>query len=430
LIPLSRVGSTLAVLGLAAGLAALSPWGGGGADLARAADDRLWLEDAFPGLRFARPLYATQAPDGSELMYVVEQRGRIHAVQHPAPASPAVAARATFLDLSRRVSPRGNERGLLGLAFHPDYAKNGRFFVHYSRRRDGATVLSEFGLLKGKSKTGDPGSERILLTRAQPAANHNGGMLTFGPDGMLYLGLGDGGAAGDPWETGQDLSSWLGSILRIDVDRRGVKGGDEDREYAIPDDNPFLKVAGALPEIWAYGLRNPWRFSFDRATGDLWCGDVGQVRWEEVDIVTRGANMGWDRREGFEGFEPEDDPPRVPFTDPIIVHRHIQNGGDAASITGGYVYRGSAIPWLVGTYVYGDFAGGWINGITRDAAASSSEAKTGGAKTTRFLSPRESIASFAEDRAGELYICSFSEGGRVLRIRGRNEEPTDKEPDE
>ncbi len=405
MIPRSWTGRTLALLGLAAVLAILAHRTDAGTEPAYAKNDRLWLEDAFPGLTFARPLFAAQAPDSSDLMYVVEQRGRIRAVQHPAPPSPEVAARTTFLDLSDRVSPSGNERGLLGLAFHPGFATNGRFFVHYTRRSDGATVLSEFGLRESGSTRGDPGSERILLTRSQPAANHNGGMLVFGPDGMLYLGLGDGVGGGDPWEQGQDLTSWLGTILRIDVDRSNAE-----RPYGIPADNPFLETAGALPEIWAYGLRNPWRFSFDRATGELWCGDVGQSRWEEVDIVPRGANMGWDRKEGLEDFEAEDDPPLVPFTDPIVVHRHVQNGGDAASITGGHVYRGDAIPWLVGTYVYGDFAGGWINGITRDGAT---------ATTTRLLSPRESIASFAEDRAGEIYICSFSRGGRVLRLRAK-----------
>ncbi len=287
----------------------------------------LGLQTVVAGL--GAPLLVANAGDGSDRLFVVEQVGRIRVIEdgelRPEP----------FLDLSGRILA-GGEQGLLGLAFHPRFASNGRFFVNYTDLQ-GDTVVAEFGLLSGDPDRGDPGSERLLLSFDQPFANHNGGALAFGPDGDLYVATGDGGSAGDPMGNGQNLDTLLGKLLRIDVDER-----TDGLEYAIPPDNPFADRDGARPEIWAYGLRNPWRFSFDLETGDLWIGDVGQGSFEEIDHVAStdaGLNFGWSVMEGDACFEPLTGCDESGITLPVAVYDH----GLGCSVTGGFVYRGDSM---------------------------------------------------------------------------------------
>lgn len=259
-----------------------------------------------------------------------------------------------FLDIRKRVNDRNNEEGLLSLAFHPEYEKNRTFFVYYTAEPPKRSVLSRFRASDDGSR-GIADSEEILLEIEQPYWNHNGGTVCFGPDGMLYLGVGDGGAANDPLQAGQDLGQWLGKILRIDVNRR-----DQGRRYAVPQDNPFVGVRGARPEIWAYGLRNPWRMAFDRETGELWTGDVGQNDWEEIDIIVRGGNYGWNVREGKHSF-PRGKPGSFgsEYIDPIIDYgRH-----EGISVTGGAVWRSTKFPAMNGVYIYGDFGSGALWGL-------------------------------------------------------------------
>ncbi len=323
---------------------------------------------------------------------MIEKEGRIRIV------ADGQLAPDPFLDITGIVSSRANERGLLGLAFHPDYASNGRLFVFYTQLR-GATVVAEYRVSTDPDRA-DPASGQVLLTQAQPFANHNGGMLAFGPDGMLYVALGDGGAAGDPQNHGQRLNTWLGTLLRLDVSEPGA--------YRVPSDNPFVGVAEARAEIWAYGLRNPWRFSFDRATGDLYIADVGQNSYEEIDFAPAsspgGENYGWKVMEGFSCFaEGSPECNSLRFTDPIAVY-----GRDAGcSVTGGYVYRGAAHPALVGAYVFGDYCSGNVWTLRRDAA--------GAWRMTLQGEIDARITSFGEDAAGEIYITD--DAGRLLRLR-------------
>ena len=339
-----------------------------------------------------RPVYAGHAGDGSGRLFVIEKEGRIRIV------AGGQLAPDPFLDITGIVSSRANERGLLGLAFHPDYASNGRFFVNYTQLR-GATVVAEYRVSADPDRA-DPSSAQVLLTQPQPFANHNGGMLAFGPDGMLYVALGDGGAAGDPQNHGQRLDTWLGALLRLDVSEPGI--------YRVPSDNPFVGVSEARGEIWAYGLRNPWRFSFDRATGDLYIADVGQNLYEEIDFApassSGGENYGWKLMEGFSCFvEGSPQCNSLRFTDPIAVY-----GRDAGcSVTGGYVYRGAAHPALVGAYVFGDYCSGNVWTLRRDAA--------GAWQMTLQGEVDARITSFGEDEAGELYITD--DAGRLLRLR-------------
>ncbi len=299
-----------------------------------------------------------------------------------------------FLDLSGRISA-GGEQGLLGLAFYPDYATSGRFVVHYTDPA-GDTHLSIFHV-SADPDVADPASELVILTADQPYANHNGGQVLFGPDGFLYLGLGDGGAANDPEGRGQNLSDLLGSILRVDV--------QSGTSYTVPGDNPFVGQAGVQPEVWSYGLRNPWRFTFDRATGDLYIADVGQEHYEEVDVAPgggspgKGINYGWNIMEGahcLSGGQCD----QTGLTLPTFEYGHDQG----CSITGGYVYRGNAIPALQGLYFFGDYCQGWVRSI-RYAGGQATELTD-----WPTLRPGGSVLSFGEDAAGELYVLSSSGG--------------------
>ncbi len=353
---------------------------------AAAADDLPYrFERAFPALSFEHPVFVTAAPGEPRRLYVVTQAGTIERFDLPG------AKAETFLDLHDRVRQSGGEEGLLGLAFHPDYAKNGLFYVYYSASEPHRQVLSRFHASAGK---GEPASEKKLLEVPDEYSNHNGGMLAFGPDRMLYVASGDGGSAGDPGNNAQDLSSLLGKIWRLTP------------EGTVPADNPFVvQKAGqkdARGEIWAYGLRNPWRFSFDRETGALWAADVGQNQWEEIDLIVKGGNYGWRLWEGNHEYKN----PRHRQVDngliaPVAVYGH----DEGCSITGGYVYRGKALPALRGQYLYGDFCSGKVWALATEGAAP---------RTGRLIANVPSPASFGEDSAGELYVASYD--GKLYRL--------------
>jgi glucose/arabinose dehydrogenase len=336
-------------------------------------------------------LYLTHAGDGSGHLFIVEQAGTIRVVVEGGLRD------NPFLDITERVLS-GGEQGLLGLAFHPDYRRNGRFFVNYNRRPDGATVLAEYH----RSEDNLQGSrdERIIMTVPQPYANHNGGMVGFGPDGFLYIGRGDGGSRGDPQNRAQNTEELLGKILRIDVDR--------ELPYAIPPDNPFARSGDRL-EIYAYGIRNPWRFSFDRETKVLWLADVGQYEWEEIDLVTKGGNYGWRLMEGFHCYNPAENCPTRGLTLPIFEYGHERG---RCSIIGGYVYRGKMIPSLRGVYIFGDYCSGELFWLKTEGTMIL------GSEPDVLRKTRASISSFGEDEAGELYVVDHR--GAVYRISPSN----------
>jgi glucose/arabinose dehydrogenase len=347
------------------------------------------LQQVATGLDF--PVYLTAPPADVSRLFIVQKTGAIRIIEN------GTLRPTPFLDISGQVSG-GGEQGLLGLAFPPDYPANGRFVVHYTDT-GGNTRLSTFQV-SSDPNVADPASEQVILTAEQPYSNHNGGQVVFGPDGLLYLGLGDGGSANDPQGRGQDLSDLLGSILRLDV-QAGTS-------YTVPPDNPFVGQAGARPEIWSYGLRNPWRFSFDRATGDLYIADVGQDRYEEVDVATsdagrgKGLNFGWNRMEGAHCLSGQCDEAGLIL--PTSEYRHPQG----CSITGGYVYRGSAIPAIQGLYFYADFCAGWVRSFRYQ------DGKAIEATDWPTLRPGGSITSFGEDAAGELYVLVA--GGAVFKV--------------
>ena len=349
------------------------------------------LQPVLSGLN--SPLYVTHARDGSNRLFIVEQPGRIQVLQ------PGASSPTQFLDITTRVLS-GGERGLLGLAFHPQFASNGRFFVNYTRQPDGDTVIAEYGV------SGNPNvastNERIILTVNQPFANHNGGMIEFGPDRFLYIGMGDGGSANDPGNRAQNLNELLGKMLRIDID--GTQGG---LQYRIPADNPFAGGAQGRDEIYAAGLRNPFRFSFDRITGELYAGDVGQNVIEEIDIITRGSNYGWRVLEGTRctNNDPQLCQQAGSFTGPIAEYNH---SGGRCSVTGGYVYRGSASTIPLGAYLYADFCTGEVFMLRNGTQ-------------TLLLNTPFNIASFGEDQAGELYVVGL--GGTLHRIINPNPPP-------
>jgi glucose/arabinose dehydrogenase len=338
------------------------------------------------------PLYATHAHDGSRRIFVVEQPGRIKILGSQS-SSPTV-----FLDITARVLP-GGERGLLGLAFHPEFAFNRRFFVNYTRQPDGATVIAEYRTSLANPDVADV-TETVLLVVPQPFDNHNGGMVEFGPDGFLYIGMGDGGSGNDPGNRGQNVNELLGKILRIDVDTPSPPA-----LYSSPPDNPFAGGTAGRDEIYALGFRNPFRFSFDRETGALIVGDVGQNAREEVDIVTLGGNFGWRVFEGSlcTGLDPASCG-AAGFIPPIAEYDHT---GDRCSITGGYVYRGTLDTLPRGTYVYGDFCSGEILQLF-PVAANGTQAL--------LLDTSLNLSSFGEDEAGEILVVGLN--GSVFRLVG------------
>jgi hypothetical protein len=345
-----------------------------------------FLELVADGLQ--QPVLVTHAADRSQRLFIVEQAGRIRVLEN------GFVKPAPFLDISTLVQT-GGERGLLGLAFHPEYSDNGRFFINYTRLDGGQleTVVAEYGVSGTNPDMAAP-QETSLLEFDQPAGNHNGGMLAFGPDGYLYIGTGDGGGGGDPNNNGQDLSNLLGKILRIDVD-----GG---APYTVPPDNPFVGQGAVRSEIYAYGLRNPWRFSFDRLTGDLFAADVGQGSWEEVDLIESGGNYGWRIMEGNHCFNPPNNCNTTGLILPIAEYSHSQG----RSVTGGYVYRGLQPTSLQGSYIFGDYINGSIWSLTKTGDGTWSP--------TLLLDTDLSISSFGEDRHGEVYVVDYS--GALYRL--------------
>ncbi len=351
------------------------------------------LVEVVSGLNNA--LYVTHAGDGSGRLFILEQAGAIWVMVD------GEKLETPFIDLSNVASQdvlyRYSERGLLGLAFHPNYAENGFFYVNYTDV-NGATRLARYSVSAEDANVADPNSGEVLFTLTQPFPNHNGGHIDFGPDGYLYMSIGDGGAAGDPLQAGQDLSQIYGTLIRIDVDN-----GDP---YAIPENNPFVDDPAAVPEIWAWGLRNVWRFSFDRATGDMYLADVGQNVWEEVNFQPAdspgGENYGWNIYEASYPYTLGTPPEGMVY--PIAEYRH-ENGH--CSVTGGYVYRGEAMAdVLEAAYFYGDWCTGQIWAAYRDA--------DGAWLSEAFMQTGHQISSFGEDEAGELYLVDYA--GIVLRF--------------
>ena len=376
----------------------------------RADDGRTTPPDPFTfrwepfGPKFDNPLFVTHAGDGSGRLFVVEQAGYIWILERD-PRGEYTQRETPFLDINARVTEdtqRGGytERGLLGLAFHPDYEQNGQFFVYYFTQQN-TTALARYRVRPDDPNVADPASEAILLTIPQPYPDHNGGMIAFGPDGYLYVGVGDGGGnQGDPDNNAQRLDTLLGKLLRIDVN-----GESDGRPYRIPPDNPFVGRTDARPEIWALGLRNPWRFSVDRQTGDLLIGDVGWAGAEEINLIpagVAGANLGWSRYEGFALLKSEIPEP-ANLMAPILAYDHLQG----CSVTGGYRYRGRTMPTLRGVYLYGDYCNGrmwmaWQN-------------PSGGWESKVFKETLRNISSFGEDEAGELYLVDYK--GYLLRLK-------------
>ena len=358
---------------------------------------------------YQKPVYLTAPKNQSDTLFIVEQVGRIQTIIHGRRSDP-------LLDIRNRVhQPKmpGDERGLLGMALHPDFQDNGKFYVNYVNRED-VTIISTF---KREKEQLTAYKEEIIISIKQPYSNHNGGQLAFGPDGYLYIGLGDGGYAGDPKSNGQNTQTLLGTILRLDI--------NGEKPYIIPLGNPFYNHIEAQPEIYCYGLRNPWRFSFDRETGDLYIGDVGQSSWEEINYISSnhasGANFGWNQMEGSHCYPPGEDCEQDNLTPPIFEYPNNanyiktligwdQNDAKGCSVTGGYVYRGSYIPELYGKYIFGDYCTGkiWSFQVSQGKALDYTHWTIKGIDKDFYLS------SFGEDGNGELYLLNHT--GAIYNI--------------
>ena len=345
------------------------------------------LVEIARGLR--HPLFATHAGDGGGRLFVVEQGGTIRIVRD------GKLVERPFLDASKLLDTDAGERGLLGLAFAPDYRRSGVFYIAHTAPGPAGKITRL--RVSDDPDRADPATASTVLSMDDPASNHNGGMIAFGPDGKLWIGTGDGGRGGDPWDNARDPRSLLGKMLRIDP------AGER---YAIPPDNPFAR-SGGRPEVWALGLRNPWRFSFDRATGELWIGDVGQNAREEIDVedprTGGGRHYGWKTMEGRHCFSPGKGCETKGLELPIHDYGH----DEGCSVTGGYVYRGKAIPALVGHYLFSDYCTGTLWSLVRD--------REGHATVSTLLESRRQVSSFGEDEAGELYLCDHA-GGLVLKL--------------
>jgi glucose/arabinose dehydrogenase len=351
------------------------------------------------GSGFANPVLITNAGDGSGRLFVVEQTGYVRTLAGGPASTP-------FLDVHLRIK-NGGEQGLLGLAFHPNFENNGKLYVNYTRAGDGATVIDEYRVTTNPNNVDEAGTRRQILVIAQPYDNHNGGGIAFGPDGYLYIGMGDGGSANDPGDRAESVNTLLGKMLRIDVN--GTSSG---KQYRIPSTNPYVGKAG-LDEIWSRGLRNPWRWSFDRVKGDLWIGDVGQGLWEEIDRSTktsgggRGINYGWDTMEGRHCHEPASGCSSSGRTLPVAEFTHNVSGTDEnCSVTGGFVYRGVRYARLRGGYFYGDYCSGriWVLPATVSAPATGRE----------LMNTPYNITSFGESEGGELYVVA--QNGTILQL--------------
>lgn len=354
------------------------------------------LERVAADVAFDRPVWAGPLPSEEGSYVVAEQRGRVLIIRPDVGDAPSGVL--VMLDLVATLpdySDRGRDQlGLLGLAFHPEFEKNREVYLHYTAIGPRRNVVSRWAV--GEGGQIDPDSEEVLVEQRQPYATNNGGAIAFGPDGLLYIGIGDGGANGDPRNYAQRLDTFLGKVLRIDVDQV-----DEGRglPYAIPEDNPFTEGAEVRPEVYAYGLSNPWRMSFDRKTGGLWLGDVGENDWEEINRVQKGGNYGWRWREGTHSFRKLGPGERLPndLIDPVYEYPHTKG----KAVVGGYVYCGKAIPELIGQYVYADYESGKVWALQLDAQ--------GGVRANSLLLTVSHPSSFGEDAGGELLICSFGE---------------------
>jgi glucose/arabinose dehydrogenase len=392
---------------------------------------KIELRPAFPNLKLDRPIWMSQPPDGSDRYFVVGQAGKIVIVKKGSGGGDA----KEFFNIEDRKPYNGsNEEGLMSIAFHPGFKTNGLFYVYYNQQNDPnqhsnpqnymrRSVISEFKVSATDPDQADLASERILLQVPQPFGNHKGGEIAFGPDGYLYIGLGDGGNQSDPFGSGQSTSTLLAKMLRIDVNARATAGsGARKRElpYGYPTDNPFvneLEMGGGGPrhEIFAYGFRNPWRYSWDSKTGDLWVGDVGQDLWEEVDLVTKGGNYGWSVREGAHPYKPG--PDSAEYIAPVMEYPHRPNlapqgmfpdHSPGLCVIGGYVYHGKNSPGLEGVYIYGDYNLGTIWGFRYDRDAHKVTARA------TLLDQKKNIFSFAQDADGEVYV--LTQDGQIYMI--------------
>jgi len=346
------------------------------------------VEIAFSNLSFSDPVGIYDPEDGTDRLFVVEKGGKIFVINN----TPSTSTKLTFLDISVDVSSTG-ERGLLGLAFHPDYGSNGYFYVYYTKTESGDTKISRFKVENDNANVANASSEFTIKEIAQPFANHNGGQIAFGPDGYLYIALGDGGSFGDPAGHGQNRMTLLGTILRIDI--------DSGSPYTIPNDNPFEgNLDGYEEEIFAFGFRNPWRFSFDSTTGILWAGDTGESSREEINIVKNGTNYGWKAREGSTDLNPGANVTEM--VDPIYEYNH--SLGDA--IIGGFVYRGSILTELTGKYIYGDWGSGriWALSFSGETATNNAE----------LIDTTLQLLSFGVDSNNELFICATD--GNIYKL--------------
>ena len=391
---------------------------------------KITLTRVLSKLTDERPVWMSEAPDGSQRLFIVYQTGKILIVKKGSDGGDA----KEFFNIEDRHPNMDNECGLLSLTFHPGFVTNKLVYVYYNQANPKdqnsrplnfpiRSVISEFKVSDADADQADLKSERIVLEVPQPFGNHKGGQISFGPDGFLYIGLGDGGAADDPFNSGQSVSTLLGKILRIDVNTRATVGSDRNQrtlQYGFPADNPFIKEPqmngnGARKEIYALGLRNPWRFSWDAKTGALWCGDVGQNIWEEVDVIVKGGNYGWNTREGAHHFKPGVEGAK--FIEPVIEYPHqnkfqkdalFPDHSIGISVTGGYVYRGKKFPALDGIYIYADYGVGTIWGLRYDEAA-----KKVTAHGTLLQQP-DNIDSFAEDADGEIY--ALMQSGKIQQL--------------
>lgn len=370
---------------------------------AESAPAQFQLEPAFPNLSFSRALDLQHPGDGSNRLFVVRQKGIIKVFDN----NPAVFSAPIFLDLRNRVTNEHGEQGLLGLAFHPDFANNGFFYVYYTAENPLRSIIARYEVDPSNPNQGDPNSELIVLEIAQPHHGHNGGQIAFGPDGFLYIALGDGKWGGDPEENGQNPETLHGSILRIDVDKVSSVspdcGAGPNASYTIPANNPLADGPGNnCDEIWAYGFRNPWRFSFDTATGALWAGDVGESNYEEIDLIQPGGNYGWNTMEGAHCFDPPTNCDQTGLELPIWEYEH---SGTFKSVTGGYVYWGTSVPELRGQYIYADFINGKIWALGYDGQQSTN---------TQLLNTNLGISSFGVDEHDELYLVNLF--GHIYRF--------------
>ena len=350
--------------------------------------DQIDIRLTFPNLLFDRLVHLAFSHDNTNRMFAVSQKGKIYVFENRSD----VDSYTIFLDITEKVRSKGNEEGLLNLVFDPHYSANDRFYVYYSASNPRRSILSMYLTDVNNPDKANPKSEIVILEISQPYSNHNGGSLVFGPDGYLYIGLGDGGSGGDPLGNGQNTNTLLGSILRIDLSKISKMN-----PYSIPEDNPFIGIEEIRDEIWAYGLRNPWRMSFDSLNDNLWLGDVGQNNYEEINIIVSGRNYGWNTMEGFHCYKPKNDCIQFDLELPVYEYETGKEGN--CSVVGGFVYRGSKLPQLTKSYIFGDYCSGKLWTLKYDIEGKS--------KVDLIIDSTINISSFGEGDDGELYILGL-----------------------